>query len=59
MQGFPKFVAAAFVRTSDEGGLIQVYNDPFKLETILRGGGLLSGSFLNCDNLFREIVVVL
>ncbi|ELU42908.1 endo-beta-1,4-mannanase [Rhizoctonia solani AG-1 IA] len=37
MQGFPKFVAAAFLKTLDEGGLVQVYNGPFQVETTLRG----------------------
>ncbi|KAH7337452.1 hypothetical protein B0J17DRAFT_663043 [Rhizoctonia solani] len=36
MQGFPKFVAAAFVKTPDGSGLVQVYNGPFKVETTLR-----------------------
>ncbi|CAE6537798.1 unnamed protein product [Rhizoctonia solani] len=38
MQGFPKFVAAAFMKTSDGSGLVQVYNGPFKVKTVLRGG---------------------
>ncbi|CAE6537729.1 unnamed protein product [Rhizoctonia solani] len=42
MQGFPKFVAAAFVKTPDQGGLVQIYNGPFKVETILRGGNRVS-----------------
>ncbi|KAF8685180.1 Beta-L-arabinofuranosidase GH127 [Rhizoctonia solani] len=42
MQGFPKFVAAAFLKTLDEGGLVQVYNGPFQVETTLRGGNHVS-----------------
>ncbi|KAJ1301264.1 hypothetical protein OPQ81_003671 [Rhizoctonia solani] len=37
MQGFPKFVAAAFVKTIDQAGLVQVYNGPFQVETTLHG----------------------
>lgn len=35
MQGFPKFIAAAFVTNSNRTALVQIYNGPFQVKTTL------------------------
>ncbi|QRV99016.1 glycoside hydrolase family 127 protein [Ceratobasidium sp. AG-Ba] len=38
MQGFPKFVAAAFVANTERTALVQVYQGPFEVNTMLADG---------------------